>query len=71
MPRNIDYSDLSNTERLLLAQELIGSVAAQELAGILTPEQMKELDRSFLAVQRGEEATYSWEQVQAELRSRQ
>lgn len=68
MSHNIDYSHLSAGDRIRLISDLANSLQTIPSDDLLTAEQFAELDRISLAVRRGEEATYPWEQVYAEMR---
>ena len=69
MDKDFDFSALSSAERVMIAQELLGSV----LAGIQShgPGRFDDLDaeirRRIKAVDAGEMTEESWESVKAEL----
>lgn len=60
---DIDFSDLTPDERLLLAQQLQESVL-DEIAP-LTSEQLAEMQRRLDAFLSGEDPGISWEEVRA------
>lgn len=63
MKPDIDISNLTPAERILLAEDLWDSVVAEQNAPPLLPELQAELQRRLDAADRGE-ATYStWEDV--------
>jgi putative addiction module component (TIGR02574 family) len=62
-----DYSHLSTAERILLAEDLLDSVAAKQDAAPLTPAQEEELRRRLAAADRGETTYSSWPEVKHRL----
>lgn len=60
---DLDFSDLSSTDRLLLAQELLDSVLAEAEVHPLNDEQLAELDRRCAAIDRGESPCVAWDSV--------
>ena len=62
-----DFSHLSPAERILLAEDLWDSVAAQQDAPPLTPAQEEELRHRLAAADRGEMTYSSWLEVKRRL----
>ena len=67
MKPEIDISQLSPAERILLAEDLWDSVTAEQDAPPLTPEQQQELERRLAAADRGEMAYSTWDEVKRRL----
>lgn len=65
--RPIDYSHLSNAERILLAEELWDSVAAHPDNIPVPPEHLAELQRRLAIADRGEMTYSSWPDVKRRL----
>jgi putative addiction module component (TIGR02574 family) len=63
----IDYSALSATERLQLAQVLLDSVLYDAETEPFTAEQMKELDRRLHEIDTGKVQGEPWPQVKQRL----
>lgn len=68
--KNLDYSQLSPAERILLAQELWDSVHAETQALSFTAEQQAEIERRIAAIDAGTMPTYPWEDVKRRLLDR-
>jgi putative addiction module component (TIGR02574 family) len=62
-----DFSQLTPAERILLAEDLWDSVAAEQDAPPLSPEQKEELQRRLAAADRGKIAYSSWPDVKRRL----
>ena len=62
-----DFSQLSPTERILLAENLWDSVTNEQDAPPLTPTQQEELERRITAADRGETTYSSWLDVKRRL----
>jgi putative addiction module component (TIGR02574 family) len=69
--QDIDFSGLSPTERILLAQQLWDSVVADDAVPPPTPEQCAELDRRVALLDAGDMATSTWAEVKARLLNQQ
>ena len=69
--RPIDYSHLSPAERILLAEELWDSVAAEQDVPPLSPEQQAELQHRLAIADRGEMTYSSWQDVKRRLSRRE
>jgi putative addiction module component (TIGR02574 family) len=65
--RPFDFSHLSLAERILLVEELWDSIAAEQDAPALLPEQEKELQRRLEMADRGETTYLTWEEAKARL----
>jgi putative addiction module component (TIGR02574 family) len=65
--RPFDFSQLTPAERILLAEDLWDSVAAEQLAPPLTTAQQEELERRLVAADRGEMTYSSWQDVKGRL----
>jgi putative addiction module component (TIGR02574 family) len=65
--RPFDFSYLSAAERILLAEDLWDSVAAEQNAPPLSPAQTDELQHRTAAADRGETTYSSWSEVRREL----
>jgi putative addiction module component (TIGR02574 family) len=65
--RPFDFSHLSPAERILLAEDLWDSVAAEQDVPPLTPEQQEELERRLALADRGEMAYSPWQDVKRRL----
>lgn len=63
----IDFSHLSPAERILLAEDLWDSVAADQDGPPLTPTQHQELQRRLDAADRGNTTYCSWLDVKRRL----
>lgn len=63
MAKTIDYLQLSTAERILLAQDILGSVLAGADAEILTPEQRAEVGRRVADIRAERVTCLSWDQV--------
>ncbi len=61
--RPIDFTHLSVAERILLAEELWDSVAVEQDAPPLSPEQQAELQRRLAVADRGEMTYSTWQDV--------
>jgi len=64
------FNELSAAERILLAQDLWDSVAAESDQVALTPSQREELKRRLLAHRANPKAALTWDEVKANLRAR-
>lgn len=64
-----DFSQLSSAERILLAEDLWDSVAAEDNAPPLTPAQQEELQRRLEAADRGEMTYSPWGHIKRRLLS--
>ena len=62
-----DFSRLSPAERILLAEDLWDSLATEQHAPPLTPQQQEELQRRLAAADRGEITYASWPDVKGRL----
>jgi putative addiction module component (TIGR02574 family) len=69
--QDIDFSGLSPTERILLAQELWDSVVAENAIPPTTPDQRAEIERRAALVDSGQMGTTTWPEVKARLLNRQ
>jgi putative addiction module component (TIGR02574 family) len=65
--RPFDFSHLTPAERILLAEDLWDSVAAQDDVPPLTPAQEAELHHRLAAADRGEMSYSSWLDVKRRL----
>ena len=65
--QDIDFSQLSPTDRVLLAQELWDSVVAENVVPPTTPEQRAEIERRIALVDAGEMGTSTWTEVKARI----
>ncbi len=61
--KQLDYSNLSTAERILLAQELWDSVYQKGEDLPLTEAEVKEIRRRWDAYEAGKTATSSWQDV--------
>lgn len=64
---DIDFTQLSPTERIQLAQALLDSVLQESHDELLTDEQMRELDRRLAALDNGTMQCQPWPQVRDDL----
>jgi putative addiction module component (TIGR02574 family) len=64
----VDFSHLSPSQRILLAQDLWDSVIAGEGAPATTPEQRAEIERRIVAADAAGETGRPWRQVLDELK---
>jgi len=69
MKPDFDYSRLTTAERILLAEDLWDSLAADHQSLSLTPAQQEELQRRLAAAERGEVSYSPWEEVKRRLLS--
>lgn len=63
----MDFSQLSESDKLLLARDLLESTFAQEDRSSLPPEQLAELRRRAAALDSGKIQCIPWEQALADL----
>lgn len=61
---------MSTDERLLLAQEIIDSVRAEQPGSTLTPAKREELSRRVADLDANPNDVVSWEEVQASIQAR-
>jgi putative addiction module component (TIGR02574 family) len=66
-PEDIEYWRLPPADRLVLAQDIIDSVLAENAAPPLTSEEIAELDRCCAAVDSGQMPTYAWHDIRERL----
>lgn len=64
---SIDYSQLSPSERIILAEDLWDSAHHHAEAMPLTPEQKQEVQRRWIAFESGEATVSSWPEVNRRL----
>jgi len=69
--KGFDFSQLSATERILLAHELWESVENDIKDIPFTDEQMAEIKRRVKAADAGEAERFSWQELKLKLRQRQ
>lgn len=62
----IDFTQLSTTDRLLLAQAILDSVVVETEPNPLSPEDRAEMDRRLRAVERGDEPCVQWADLRAQ-----
>jgi putative addiction module component (TIGR02574 family) len=67
MSHGIDISRLTPAERILLAEHLWDSVAADAQGLALTPAQQEELDHRLAAADHGQVSYSSWPEAKARL----
>ncbi|HEY4313341.1 MAG TPA: addiction module protein [Pirellulales bacterium] len=63
--KDIDYTQLSPAERILLAQELWDSVIAAKRAPATTPEQRAEVERRMTLADLGQMPSRPWADIRA------
>jgi putative addiction module component (TIGR02574 family) len=68
--QDIDFSELSPTDRLLLAQKLWDSVVGENAVPPTTPEQRAEIERRIDLANSGGMARYSWREVKSRVLNR-
>lgn len=62
---NFDFSNLSLTERVMLAERLWDSIEEHVKQKPLTEEQMNEVERRIQSYKAGEIETSSWDEVKS------
>ena len=65
-----DVADMSVAERILLAEDIWDSIAADSKAVPITEEEKAMLDRRLRAMRKRPRPGSTWEEVKARLRSR-
>lgn len=68
--KDLDLSELTGAERILLAQELWDSARQEAEALPLTPEQHAEIQRRVAALDAGTMPTHRWDDVKQRLLNR-
>jgi hypothetical protein len=65
--QDIDFSELSAIDRILLAQELLASIIANNIAPPTTPQQRMEIERGAALVDAAQMGTSTWTEARARL----
>ena len=66
-----DLSQLSVAERIIVVEQIWGSIAAEQAAAPLTPAQETELDRRLETHRKSPDEGASWEEVKARIQAKQ
>jgi putative addiction module component (TIGR02574 family) len=67
IPPSFDFSDLSNAERLLIAEQLLDGMFDEAVGGGFTQGQMQEMEARMQAADEGRMKRISWEEARKRL----